>query len=180
MKRVILVILALAAAAGCSTLKTSADYAPTTDFSRYKTWNYRDDPSLKNEILAKRIESAIDSELARKGMTRDTQNPDLWVVAHARLSKQTQIHTYDTGWGYGYGSYRWGGYGGGMSTSTVSEVPVGTLIVDFVDANRKELVWRGTASDTLNPEKSPEQKEQALREAIAKLLEGYPPAKKGA
>jgi hypothetical protein len=178
MKRVILVILALAAAAGCSTLKTSADYAPSTDFSRYKTWNYRDDPSLKNEILAKRIESAVDSELTKKGMTRDTQNPDLWVVAHARLSKQTQIHTYDTGWGYGYGSYRWGGYGGGMSTSTVSEVPVGTLIVDLVDASKKELVWRGTASDTLNPENSPEKKEANLQAAIAKMFEAFPPAKK--
>jgi hypothetical protein len=66
-----------------------------------------------------------------------------------------------------------------MQTSTVSEVPVGTLIVDLVDANRKELVWRGTASDTLDPEASPEKKEKNLQEAMAKLLANYPPAKKG-
>ena len=162
----------LVAAVGCSTLTTSADYDPSTDFSKYKTWDWKDDGSIKNELLAKRIEAALDSEMGRKGLTRDRQNPDLLVVVHGRLSKETRINTYDTGWGYGW---RWGG---GMTTSTVSEIPVGTLVVDFVDTSRKELVWRGTASDTLNPEKTPEQKDQALREALAKMLEKYPPPKK--
>jgi len=171
MKRTILFILS-AAALACSTLSTNADYDPSTDFSKYKTWDLKDDGSINNPILLKRIESALTTELGKKGMTRSQSNPDVWVAVHGRLSKQTQIHTYDTGWGYGW---RWGG---GMATSTVTEVPVGTLIIDMVDANRKELVWRGTASDTLNPEASPEKKEQNLQEAMAKLLASYPPAKK--
>src|SRR5512143_2366607 len=175
MKRMLLAILSVAAlAVACSTLQTGADYDPSTDFSRYKTWDLKDDGSINNPILIRRIESAVGTELAKKGMTRDQRNPDLWVAVHGRLSKQTQIHTYDSGWGYGW---RWGG---GMTTSTVTEVPVGTLIVDLVDANRKELVWRGTASDTLDPNASPEKKEKNLQEAMAKLLAGYPPAKKGA
>jgi hypothetical protein len=174
MKRATLLILSVAAlAVACSTLSTNADYDPSTDFSRYKTWDLKNDGSINNPLLAKRIETVLSGELAKKGMTRSESNPDLWVAVHGRMSKQTQINTYDSGWGYGW---RWGG---GMTTSTVTEVPVGTLIVDFVDANRKELVWRGTASDTLNPEASPEKKEQNLQEAMAKLLANYPPAKKG-
>src|SRR5262249_2889186 len=30
----------LVAAVGCSTLTTSADYDPSTDFSKYKTWDW--------------------------------------------------------------------------------------------------------------------------------------------
>jgi hypothetical protein len=178
MKHRTLVFLSLVAAVclvatvGCSTLTTSADYDPTADFSKYRTWEWKDDGSINNDLLSKRIQTALESTLSQKGLVRNPQNPDLLVVVHARLSKQTQINTYDTGWGYGW---RWGG---GMSTSTVSEIPVGTLVLDFVDVSRKELVWRGTASDTLNPEKSPEQKDQALREALAKMLEKYPPPKK--
>ena len=37
-----------------------------------------------------------------------------------------------------------------MTQAVVSEVPVGTLVVDLVDGKKKELVWRGIASDTLN------------------------------
>ena len=162
MKRGILAVVAIVgiAAAGCSTLTTSADYDPSTDFSRYKTWDYHGDSSINNELLAK------------KGMTRNPQSPDLMVVVHARLSKETRINTYDSGWGYGW---RWGG---GMSTSTVQEIPVGALVVDLVDVNKKEMVWRGTASDTLDPSRSPEQKDAAIREAMTKLFSTYPPAKK--
>jgi len=160
------------AAAGCSTLTTSADYDPSTDFSRYKSWDYHGESSINNELLAKRVESAVGDELTKKGMTRNAQNPDLLVVVHARLSKETRINTYDSGWGYGW---RWGG---GMSTSTVQEIPVGALVVDLVDVNKKELVWRGTASDTLDPSRTPEQKDAAIREAMSKLFSTYPPAKK--
>ena len=167
--------LFIAAVVACSTLKTTADYDPSTDFSKYKTWAWREDNAMKNSILSKRIESAVASELSKKGLTRNEENPDIWVAVHVRLSKETQVTTTDTGYGYGY---RWGGYGGGMSTTRVQEIPVGSLILDMADAKQKELVWRGMATDTLNPEKSPEQKDTALREALAKMLENYPPRPK--
>jgi hypothetical protein len=171
----VVALVAAAALAACSTVTTSADYDPKTDFSQYSTWAWRDDGSIKDPILAKRVQSALEDELGKRGLKRNEDTPTLWVAAHARLTKQTQIDTYNTGWGYGYGWYG----GGGMTSSTVREIPVGTLIVDLVDANRKELVWRGIASDTLNPEKTPEQRDQALREALAQLLAKYPPPKKG-
>src|SRR5512144_2762725 len=132
--------LVLAAVVGCSTVKTSADYEPSTDFSKYKRWSWKEDGSIQDPIISKRIQTVLGNELAKKGLTRSDENPDLWVAVHARLSTQTQVTSYNTGWGYGW---RWGG--GGMSTATVQEVPVGTLIVDLADARQKELVWRGTA-----------------------------------
>ena len=165
--------LALAVVVGCSTVKTSADYQPSTDFSKYKTWSWKDDGSIQDPILSKRIQTVLGNELSKKGLTRSDENPDLWVAVHGRLSTQTQVTTYNSGWGYGW---RWGG--GGMSTATVQEIPVGTLIVDLADAGQKELVWRGTASDTLNPDKTPEQKEKALGEALAKMFANYPPKAK--
>jgi len=171
--------LALAAVAAlglpaCSTLKTSTDYKPGTSFSQYKTFGWKDVDEIKNAILDERIKSAVSAQLTAKGWTRNDTSPDIWVVPHARLSKQTQINTYNTGWGYGYG---WRGYGGGMgtTTSTVSEIPVGTLIIDLVDVKQKELVWRGTASDTISETASPETREKNLNEAMAKLFEGFPP-----
>ncbi|MGH9365491.1 MAG: DUF4136 domain-containing protein [Thermoanaerobaculia bacterium] len=50
--------------------------------------------------------------------------------------------------------------------------------MDLADAKQKELVWRGMASDTLNPEKSPEDKQKALQEALDKMFENYPPKAK--
>jgi hypothetical protein len=171
--------LFIAAAVACSTLKTSADYDPKTDFSKYKTWAWKDTQSIKDTLWVQRIQSALESELSRRGLTRNEQSPDLWVAVHARFTEQTQVTTYDSGWGYGYG-YRGYGYGGGggMSTSRVEQIPVGTLIADLADVNRKDLVWRGTGTDTLNPQRSPEERDKALREALAKMFENYPPRTK--
>jgi len=169
--------LLLGALTACSTLTTTADYDDKANFSSYKTWGWKDDGSIKDDLVARRIQSAVATQLGSKGLTRNDTNPDLWVAVHGRMSKQTQITQYNSGWGYGWGWYGHGA-GGGISTATVQEIPVGTLVVDLVDANRKELVWRGTASDTLNPERSPQEKEKALNEALAKLFEKYPPPAK--
>jgi len=177
LKTTVVAVAAIALTA-CSTLKTSYDAKPGTNFAKYKTFAFKDTEDIKNTILVDRIKSALSTQLTAKGLTRNDGNPDLWVVPHPRLSKQTQINTYNTGWGYGYG---WRGYGAGMgtTTSTVEEIPVGTLVIDLVDAKDKELVWRGTASETLKENATPEEREKNLNEAMAKLFENYPPAPKG-
>ena len=174
MKRILAAVFAAALlGAACSTLQISTDYDKGVDFSQYKTFSYHDTGELKNDIWASRIENVLSEALAAKGLQKVASGGDVWLVAHPRLSKQTQINTYNSGWGYGYG---W--YGGGMSTSTVSEIPVGTLVVDLVDGKKKDMVWRGIATDTLNPDNSPEDREKKLREVAAQLFAGYPPAKK--
>jgi hypothetical protein len=160
---------------GCSTLQVSTDYDKAVDFSQYKTFSYHDTGEIKNDIFASRIESALSDALAARGLRRVPDGGDLWLVAHPRLSKQTQINTYNSGWGYGYG---WYGGGMGMQTSTVSEIPVGTLVVDLVDGKKKDMIWRGTASDTLKTDATPEEREKKVREVAAQLFAGYPPAKK--
>jgi Domain of unknown function (DUF4136) len=163
-----------AAVAACSTLTTNADYNPATDFTKYKTWAWHESESIKDPIWRDRIKNGIAAELGKKGLTQSETNPDLWVFAHTRLDEQTQINTYNTGWGYGWG---WG-YGAGTTTSTVQQIPVGTLIVDLVDASQKQLVWRGTATKTLDPGASPEKKQESLQKALDEMFEKFPPPKK--
>ena len=55
---------------------------------------------------------------------------------------------------------------------------MGTLIVDLVDASQKQLVWRGTATKTLDPSSSPEQKQASLQKALDEMFEKFPPPKK--
>ena len=175
MKRILMTALAAAlVGAACSTLETSTDYDKGVDFSQYRTFSYKDTGDIKDDIWARRLENVLSDTLSARGLKRVESGGDVWLVAHPRLSKQTQINTYNSGWGYGYG---WHG-GMGMSTSTVSEIPVGTLVVDLVDGKKKEMVWRGIAKDTLNPQAAPEEREKKLRAVAAKLFEGYPPQPK--
>ncbi len=48
-------------------------------------------------------------------------------------------------------------------------------MVDLVDTKAKELVWRGSASRVVDPDESPQTREEKVQESIDKLFEGFPP-----
>ena len=61
---------------------------------------------------------------------------------------------------------------GGATTSTISN---GTLAVDFYDPTSKDLIWRGSATKTLNPSGNQQKDMKKLNKAVAKLLKNFPP-----
>jgi len=75
----------------------------------------------------------------------------------------------------GWNGYAWGGPG--MTTATV--IPIGTIVVDLVDAKTKNLVWRGVVKDELDRDLYPEEREKKAIEIAKKLFADFPPAAKG-
>jgi len=49
------------------------------------------------------------------------------------------------------------------------------LGVDFYDPTTQQLIWRGSATQTLNPSGNQEEDAQKLNKAEAKLLKHFPP-----
>ena len=74
---------------------------------------------------------------------------------------------------YGY----WRRWGGVPVTGSVDvyDVNVGTLIVDLLDGDSEEGVWRGVAQKDLPPNPSPEKMEKKLRKILLKMFRNYPP-----
>ena len=175
--RAVLTGVFLLVAPACSTLKVSTDYDRTVDFAAYRTYGWIDTQEIRNTLLKKRVMAAVDEELQGKGLVLKQDGSDLEVAIHPRFSSEVMVNTYSTGWGYSSGWGGWGGVGAGGTTSTVREVPVGTLIVDLVDTRRKELVWRGTATSPIDSEASAEERQEMVNDAIRKLFEDYPPKK---
>ena len=61
------------------------------------------------------------------------------------------------------------------SQTTSTTIHVGGIDLDMYDTAKKELVWEGTASKTLDPKAKPEKQQKNLNKAVAKLLKNYPP-----
>jgi hypothetical protein len=160
------------------------DFDKDKDFSKYKTYKWvaikgADQP---DDLTSKKITSAIDAELATKGLTKsEADTADIYVGFQTALGQEKEFTSYNSGWGYGPG---WGGgwYGGGMGSTTTygstSTVYVGQLDVSFYDPAQKQLVWRGVATKTLDPKAKPEKKEKNVAKAVAKLLKNFPPKPK--
>jgi hypothetical protein len=176
MKLTRLALLALAAAAvACSTLQVTTDYAPGTDFSKYKTFTLKPGAAPRNPIAAERFALSLKNALEARGLKQVAEGADLYVFAHFSLGKDTQLNTYGYGgWG---GGWRYGGMGG-MQTTTVQEIPTGTVVIDLVDAKSNTAVWRGIAKDEISTTATPEERQQKADEVARKLFENFPPQAK--
>ncbi len=154
------------------------NYDKTADFSKFKTytWVVLKGAAKLDDITEKNIKASVDAQLASKGLAKvDTDKADLYVGMQTALGREKQLTMYSTGWGYGPGWYG-GWYGpGGITTAQTSTIYTGQLTLDFYDSTKRELVWRGIASKTLNPKANPEKQQKNLDKAMAKLLKNFPP-----
>jgi hypothetical protein len=164
-------VLAAVSTAAAQTVKT--DFNKEVDFKAYKTFAFKEGTPAPTPFAQSRIEAAVAAQLESRGLVKAAGDADLVIYTHTQVSKEKSVDV--TNYGYG-GYYGWGGWGGGWGTTSVNvrEIPVGTVMVDVVDSARKEIVWRGVASDTLATNPTPEKSEKRINKAMAKLFKKYP------
>ena len=159
--------------------KVSYDYDKSADFATFKTYALRDGTKVGQELIDSRIVSAIEAQLAAKGLTKVEANPDVFVVYHVAFDKQKDISTYSSGGGYGPYGWGWGGgWAGGTTSTQIRDILVGTMVVDIADAKKGQLAWRGMAVREVNTQANPEKRDKSINEAAKKIFKNYPPKKK--
>lgn len=183
MKRFPIVFLALLAFGASAAFAQDVRYNfdKDADFSKFKTYKWVDikGSDHPNEIVQGQIRAALDAELATKGLTKtESDDANLYIGFQTAVGTEKQYTSYSSDFGYGAGWGR-GWYGGGMGTTTTtgstSTIYVGQLAVDMYEAQAKKLIWRGTASKTLDPKAKPEKQQKNLAKAVTKLLKNFPP-----
>ena len=145
------------------------DYDRAANFNAYTTYQWVDYKPIEvgDELLDRDIKRAVDEQLAGKGLRRVETGADLLVGYQAAVSQEKR---YD---GFGLGPRGWGGWGNAQVTT--STIDVGKLVIGLFDPATKQLVWRGSASKTLDLSKDPDKNYRTLEKAMAKLFRNYPP-----
>lgn len=157
----------------CNTVKVASDYDQKVDFNQYKSFAFFKpgiDKADISDLDKKRILRAIEAEMIAKGFTKSDE-PDLLVSIFTKTKENINIYQ-DRYYGYGYG---WGWYPWywGAGPNTVSTTSEGTLYIDLIDSNDKELVWQGMGTAALAKEVN--KKQERINEIVEKILEKYPP-----
>jgi len=186
----ILLIIGLAFFTGCAALDVHYDFDREVDFALIQTYDWMSVPqkTQDNELTLKHIKSAVNKQLQAKGLTVTSDSPDVLIALHGGKEKKVDVQE----WGYAYRDrdyYNTGSYYPHMyptpypvdphgrenieyrrGTDTY-EYEVGTLIIDFVDAKKKELIWRGIATGVVDSNMTAEDVDRI----VAKIMENYPP-----
>jgi len=150
------------------------DYDRSANFSAYKTYQWVDyqQVAVADQLLDQDIKRAVDEQLVGKGLRRVESGGDLLVGYQTRISEEKQFDAVGSGFG------GWGGPGWSNLADihgTTSTVENGKLTLGLFDPAKKQLVWRGSASKTLDIKQDPDKNYRNLNRAMAKLFKNYPP-----
>lgn len=163
----------------CSSITVKTDFDPEYDFATFKTYRWANaqeinpnDELAKDQLIYRRVQEAVDKELAAKGMKLvESGDFDIVVVAHAGIKERMQVHQTGGYYGGWYDPY-WGPYGGSTHVSHYEE---GTLVIDIVQWEKKELAWRGMGTSILKDIDDPEKVTEYVNIWVAKILAEFPP-----
>lgn len=155
--------------AGCgATIRSTT--AANADLAKYRTYSFITPPSQAaghaESIADQTINSSLKQDLAAKGLTEAApgQKPDFLVGHRVKMQEKLDVEP-DGFYGYGYGMY-------GLGGSDVTEYTEGTLIVDFIDPQTKQVFWRGTGSQVVNHPESPNTGK--ISKVVGQIVDRYP------
>ena len=130
---------------GCQTVNITYDYDPNMDFSEYKTYTWYT-KDIKGDKLAR-------NPLVKKRVVFATNNnlkeKGLTLIESGKSDLILVAH------------------------SGKNDEP--SLILDFVDVDTKELVWRSEATEVDIDYDNPEKRQTEIDKLIARMLAQFPP-----
>lgn len=179
--RVLLVLFLISLLSACSGTKNTFDYDSSTDFSQIKTyqWNLQTSEAFAkaNPLIDKRIISAIEDSLSRKGVVK-AESADIKVSYMVGFEKKLKTGGLSAGVGMSVGKSN-RGHINLSSGNQVKQTIEGTLIIDMTDTKNNDLIWRST---TVKPVKdrdaSPEDSKKRIGQLVYQMFENFPPNKK--
>lgn len=186
LRRLALTAMALLVAA-CSSVPVESDYDPEWQLKPSSTYAWLPpqkklitDPTVDNDLFAKRMRGAVDEQLKAKGLApAAVESADLLITYHVTKQTKIDVDTFHSSYGY-YPCWGgcWGpGWGGGMGYGSdvyVREYTAGMLMVDVIDGKSRELRWRGQSERRVPTFKTPQEREAFIRETVTAIFNKFP------
>jgi hypothetical protein len=182
--RKLVAVLSLAMlAAGCATTRapqTRIDYDKSVDFSVYRTYGFPKETGTDrggySTLVTSYFKSSISTAMEARGYKYAEENPDLLVNFFMNTRERTESTSQPRmSMGYGYYGYRYGLYNAWplYDDDRTVTYKVGTINVDIVDAEKKQLVWEGISEGRVSEEAMANPK-VTVNAVVTELMRKYP------
>lgn len=165
MKKVCALSMLIALLAGCRTgTSVEAVYDSEFDFSKARTFDFLAAPAAAQTAISETsLLGHIEKAIVAKGLTRTGNSPDLLVSVHRSMAGS--LNTKHSGYEVRSGR---------IARYTLQE---GTLVIDLVTGNKRESVWRGTATGTFRDDLSGPERDKFITDVLVEMFADFPPAR---
>ena len=175
-----LAVAAIALAGCASGPDIRADYDKSADFGKYRTYGFvaqaGTDAGDFRSLSTQMLQNAASREMESRGYAR-AENPDLVINFTGKLEEKVDVEStpapyYGPGWGYrGWYGAPYGGWGG--TEVTTRRYNVGTLVMDVVDREKRQVVFQGGVSGVVTKEMQ-QNREASINAAVGHIFSKYP------
>lgn len=173
----IIAILAVTLLGCASTPKVYSNADSSVDFNQFRTFGFfstlATDKANYESLESSFLKVAVAQQMQLRGFEY-AEDPDLLINFY--INTEEKIRSRSTPTMSGYYGWRdpyydtWGGYG---YETTIEQYTQGTLNIDFVDAQRKSLVWEGSISGRIT-DSVLKNLEREIDGAVAAIFEAFP------
>lgn len=176
MIRAVLISVFALAITGCAS-NVITDYDSGAVFANYESWNFAPARAGSDGYVSldgSRIRKAIEREMAHENLQKvAAEEADLLVAWQIATEERLERGGSGFGFGLGFGS---GNFGWGISTQPpIERVEEGKLVVELVDSESKQVVWRSASRRYLQESQSSESRQQLINQIVTEMFEEYPP-----
>ncbi|MEO0508900.1 MAG: DUF4136 domain-containing protein [Verrucomicrobiota bacterium] len=146
-------------------LEEMATYQSFAIDSRETRKDYQD--VVLSPIVERRIERAIVEELVAKGFQQKKSDTDFRITFNTVTKTRTEINDFGPP---PFRRYPYYGFGGRFLD--IDQYEEGTFIIDVIDSESSELVWRGAYVKRLGWS-APDEAE--VQQIVSEILQSFPP-----
>jgi len=170
---------------GCSTTYTAeTDRNQNYDFSNVSTYYIVGDKHIENRMVSDidrlRIDNAIEDQFYLNGKDKvEIDSADILVSYFIVTKDKTKVtstghHAPYYGYSSRYGHRVGYGYGYGYSNVSTKNYTEGTFVIDLIDNETKETVWRSSLTKPMKNYKTLEERDEAITELIKTMFKELP------
>lgn len=148
-----------------------SDFDPRANFADYRTFAFMEplgtDRAGYTTLLTERLKRTASQQMEARGYTFDAKKPDLLLNFQTQVQSRTEyVGPPPIMWGmnYGFGTGFYGGWPGYAFGPEVIQFNEGTLKVDLIDTQRKQMVWEGSGTSIIG------QQQQTASEAMVQQM----------
>lgn len=175
------IVMGLMLVAGCATNRappTRIDYDRKADFSVYRTYGFPKETGTDrggySTLVTSYFKSSVSTAMEARGYKYSEDHPDLLVNFYMNTRERTEVRP-NMSLGYGYYGYRYGLYNAWplYDEDRTVTYKVGTINVDIVDAEKKQLIWEGISEGRMSDQAMANPR-VTVNAVVTELMRQYP------
>lgn len=183
LNRIVFSGLLILLVSGCTPIQIKVDYNKDINFDKFQSYSWIPNEQLDivdinfdKKLLDGLVTNTADDALKAKGFTVNDHKPDLLISYYLVVDTKTDVYVVDN-------YYSNIPYAIPPTTSSTRDYQrlrentyeQGILIIDIVDQQTKERIWRGYAQSRIGIYKEPEKQQERVVTAINKIFSNFPP-----